>query len=402
MQKPALWRVEWLWLGALAAPLLLGFWWIPGAQRGPTDSFSYEVSGKKAVYSLAEELFSEVYRSDQALPPFSEFTQSEPPDIDTLCILGPSRYPDAGEWHQLQEWVWQGHNLVFAAKYGDPAVEIDTFGLKVVPDDVGILQSEEEDRPSREISPAENALVGGEVDFRSHGSIDVGDEVVDVLLAINGKKHVVSMTWGSGRVVVLSSDYIFTNYALARRQNGLLAYRILEFAHGGRGTIAFDESLNASGPPKVVGLLLDPLFRPLTLQFIACGVLFGWMGSRRFGPVVRGRHTIRRSIVEHAKALGNLHFKAGTGGRSVSSYLDYFRRELRLHYVSVRQKASAVALARQTGWDEKKIVDLLHRAESVGKSDKTSSAQAAAIVRALAKLKKALDTKGSSRKEKGA
>jgi hypothetical protein len=40
----------------------------------------------------------------------------------------------------------------------------------------------------------------------------------------------------------------------------------------------------------------------------------------------------RRSLVEHAEALGNLHFKVGSGAGLIASYLEFFRQKLGLRH----------------------------------------------------------------------
>ena len=162
------------------------------------------------------------------------------------------------------------------------------------------------------------------------------------------------------RIVVVASDYIFTNRSLTADNNGLLAFRILEAA-APLGPVYFDESMNAAGAPQVVGILLEEPFRLMTLQLLMVTFLFGWMASRRFGPLRTSEATARRSLVEHAEALGNLHFKVGSGSSLVTSYLEFFRRELGL------RRAAGGTLER----DPRASRNNTERAEETEKIDQT-------------------------------
>ena len=53
--------------------------------------------------------------------------------------------------------------------------------------------------------------------------------------------------------------------------------------------------------------------------------------------------------MEHAEALGNLHYRAGTGARSVAAYLEYWRAELHLGgpQASEKQRLAVIAAAKE-------------------------------------------------------
>ncbi len=119
--------VDALWAAAFVALVLLGYGLIPTpGVRAPFDSFSEGAAGKKAFFLVATELLADVRRSSDSLIPDDENT-------DTLVMLGPARYPDRAQWQTLYDWVSQGRALVFAARWQDPAVELEPFGIEVVP-----------------------------------------------------------------------------------------------------------------------------------------------------------------------------------------------------------------------------------------------------------------------------
>ncbi len=62
----------------------------------------------------------------------------------------------------------------------------------------------------------------------------------------------------------------------------MLALRLLESVSGPDSFVLFDEYFNTTGAPKVVGLLFDPLLRPVTVQAVAVlACCFTWCGSLR-------------------------------------------------------------------------------------------------------------------------
>ncbi len=324
-------RSELLWASALIALLLLGYGVIPTpGVRPPDDSFSEESAGKKAFYWVTEELLTEVSRSADSLIPDDD-------NADTLVMLGPARYPDRAQWQTLHDWVSQGRALVFAARREDPAVDLGPFEIEVVPhngDPAPVTPTEEtDDDASNDPASVVTELLDGSFEWRSQGQVRTSAQDATVELTMDGTAQVVWRPIGDGAIVVVASDYIFTNRSLTSDPHGLLAFRILETA-APVGPVYFDESMNAAGAPRVVGVLLETPFRLITLQLSIVILLFGWMVSRRFGPVRSVKDSARRSLVEHAEALGNLHFKIGSGTRLVSSYLEFFRRDFGLRHKS--------------------------------------------------------------------
>ncbi len=383
-------RPEWVWIAVLVILLTASYGLIPEGQPGQegTDSYSLSAEGKKAFFDLANHLLPQVRRSSEHLIP--------PEDAEALVILGPAQYPERAEWQSLYDWVAQGHSLVFVARYSEPIVEMGAFDVRVVSRFTLDAEAEAEQETGEPILPLnqiDTSLASGEIDWKSRGVVAAPPDQTEVLLAVDGSAHVVRRRIGRGRLIVASSDFIFDNLPLFQDDNGVLAYRILEAAHP-RGPVYFDESLNAAGPPRVVGLLFGDPLRPLTLQLILCAVLFAWRSSQRMGQPTLIRKTRQRSLTEHATALGNLHFKVGSGSRVVASYLEYFRNELRLRYL---KKEEAAALAARTGVDSGSIAGLLGQAKHAAQNPNLPPAKAAWIVRSLAGLKKKTESlKGAS------
>jgi len=400
-QRPASrWRSEWLWIGGAALALLLGVWWIPGERSAWRDTFSVEGDGKKVFYSLVKDTRPGTHRN---LEPLSRILDSE----ETICLLGPARYPDSRLWTRLTHWVAGGGRLVFAARFDDPAVDMEGFGIKVIPGwgSTSVEMKGNEGEIDMGNTNVETSLCEGKFRWQSGGKLTF-DHAMDrdepeVLLKKDGKPQVIRSRFGAGTVIVAASDWIFSNLPILDRNfdHGRLAYRIFE-ASDATPSVCFEEHLNSTGTAKVFGILLDPQFRRISLQALLCTLLFGWLGSRRFGPPKTAGQPARRSIVEHAVALGNLHFKARTGPQIVANYLEYFRRAAGLHHAAdigwasgtdIRTARAVELLARWTKLEGKNIASILDRAERAGKSRHLASAEATRVIRTLAMMKKKLE-----------
>jgi hypothetical protein len=321
-------RVEWLFPVLLVGLLLAGYGLVPVPKgREGATSFSVDGGGRKAFFDLASRLLPGVSRSAGSLVPTD-------PDVDILVLLGPARYPDRGQWQRLHDWVSEGRGLLFAAKWQDPVVELGPFGIRVVPRG-GARTEDSEDAEEPELAEAEeetfieSELSSGQIEWKSFGRVESDDPEAYVQLSMSGEPQVISQAVGDGLIVVAASDFIFSNLSLTKPDNGIVAFRILESTYPA-GRVLFDEGLNEAGAPKVVGVLFEEPFRLPTVQLLVVTLLFAWMSSRRFGPLWRPLRVERRSLVEHAQALGGLHFRAGTGPRLIAAYLEHFRRELGL------------------------------------------------------------------------
>jgi hypothetical protein len=373
-------RGEWLFPALLLGILFVGYGLVPIPQsREKTDSFGSDRSGKKVFFDLASRLLPDVKRSSGSLVP-------EDPDADVLVLLGPARYPDRAQWQTLHDWVSEGRALVFAAKWQDPAVELEPFGIEIVPafeevaEEDGEEPSEETAAPGIETDLVD--LTGGDVDWRSSGQIRYTDPKGTMVVSAGGYPQVIWQPVGEGIIIVVASDFIFSNLSVIEPANAVLAFRILEQGTPA-GPVYFDEGLNQAGAPKVVGVLLEGPLRLPTLQLLIVALLFGWMVSRRFGPLVRKGRSARRSLVEHAEALGSLHYKVQTGASLLSSYLEYFSRELGLAY-RTGPKGRVLEDVRGRGKDAKETIS---RAIRASKSRSLDRARVAEVIRSLAALR---------------
>ena len=397
----------------LLAGLLALHVWFPRLDAGPlNDTYSVEISGRNALYQLAQRRFDSVGRN---LVPLSAAQRRLPTDA-TLCLIGPTRYPRPEEWRALLEWTAAGGSLLIAARWDDPTFDIDEISLGVKREG-GRSKTEEKSSDKEDKSsgrkdrdeetgkfkfgsaepalPITTSLLSPEqtakTTWKSHGQI-VGESLphAEKLVESNGRPQVVQYWYGEGTVLLVVSDYIFSNDALYSpgRLNGVLAFKLLERARSD-GPLLFDESLNATGTPKVVGVLFDPELRPLTIQTLVIILLFVWAGNRRFGPLAPPLAAERHDIAEHTNALGNLYYKARAGAHAVQVYLDELRIRWRMKAAIGPAQAQLTRMAHRSGTPVEEISQLFRDADEATHDSELDRRAAARLIRRLAKLRAA-------------
>jgi hypothetical protein len=387
MPRQTRFRPEWIWLAALFGIMSLHFWFPRIGVGLGGDSYSATINGKKAFYVLMQVLSGDAVRSQE---PLSSFAESLEPEA-TLCLLGPARYPTRGEWNRLLNWVSQGGRLVVAAGPKDFEFSFDPLGIEIT-----AIDSVEREKKSDE---------GGEVLVTQLGEIEPtgltwqspaaiapaeGGGETRKLVEWQGTVQAVARSYGTGEVIVVASDWVFCNESLAtgNHDNSVLAVALLQ-AGRALGTVYLDESLNATGTPKVVGLLLVPPLRSLSVQLMIVLVLFGWWQSRRFGPLLPRTATARHNIVDHTDALGILYYKTGDGRVALQSYLRQLLTELGLTQSKGHEQRVLEPIARRLGQSESSLRQLLAQSQRGADAGRLARKDAATLIRQLATLRRA-------------
>ncbi|MFQ5732491.1 MAG: DUF4350 domain-containing protein [Planctomycetaceae bacterium] len=381
-------RTDLTWSAVLIL-LLVGHFWFPqfGTGRGH-DSYSIDAEGKKAFYRLVQadpegHNHSTRRNTDPLARVLNPHTFSSRMREPVLCLLGPARYPNAAEWDALLKWVSSGGRLIVAARDAKPEFAIEDLGVKVV------RLRNEFDADSDQIDT--NLIHRGHIVWKSRARI-VATARSRSRLSARNSTQVVSCDHGSGVVVVVATDFPFSNEAIAYADysNAVLALRMLEAAgHAEDNEFIFDESLNASGTPKAVGLLLNPLFKPLSVQMLMGVVLFCWWRSRRFGPLLPPQTVARRNIVDHTDSVGLLLFRAGDGTTALRAYLRQLFAELKMKAHKGREDRVIDPLAHRLGKSSDSIKRLLQRAVQATKTETLDRREAAYLLRQLAVVRRA-------------
>jgi hypothetical protein len=389
---------SWVWLILLCLVVLLQVWFPPISSGPLNDTYSVEVSGRKAFYELAAVQHPSVARNVQSLLRLPETLAPK----TVVCLVGPARYPSTDEWTHLLDWVSAGGRLLVAAAAHHPEFRIDRLGVSIVGGQA--LRTLPQPRPGEPPPDTMSVPVQCDwldstalIDWRSTGEIKAPSSA-DVLLTVGKVPQAVRLAHGEGTVVVVASDYVFSNESLDTRttQNALLAVRLLD-ALGSVNEVVFDESLNITGTPKVVGILLAPALRPLTVQLLILLVVFAWYGSRRFGGILPPDLPPRNDISEHINAVGTLNYKIRNGCGAVRSYLDQLRAELRLTTDSPTQELRILEpLAVRLQMSVPELRELLQNAEESARTPRLSRRDALAVIRNLARLRQAANVRRQS------
>jgi hypothetical protein len=408
-----------LWLAALGAALALQVWF-PRVDAGPlNDTYNVDVGGRNAFYQFARRRAPYATRNHESLVSLLDGYDTDA----TVCLLGPARYPTPREWKALLDWVGSGGRLLLAARWEAAEVTIPGVDAHVKstrkpepslfggsrhrrsrsrdskPDDAEAKPARDAEQPddsdwirpaSRSKSPAgpywTSLLPDADFTWKTDGTIEAPG--AEVLVKTGESVQAVRFGYGSGTIVLTASDFIFSNAALYERgrQNALLAVKLLEAA-GTADHVLFDETLNATGTPRVVGVLLDPALRPATVQLLVLLVLFGWVGNRRFGGLLPTAAPARHDVADHTNSLGNLYYKAHHSKGALREYLEQLRTDLRLRYFKGHEQRVLQPIARRARLEIEDVKRLLVDAEAAAGKPRLSRREAASFIRRLARLR---------------
>ncbi len=411
-----------LWLSLLAAGLALHVWF-PRVDAGPlNDTYNVDVGGRNAFYQFAERRTFFASRNHESLVGLVNQIDND----TTLCLLGPARYPTSREWTALLNWVSAGGKLLLAARWEESGVEIPTVGARVTstqkPDQESQIfgrgkarsgsrkksDTKPDDKPENSAATPAKAdaiassatprsptgpvwtslLSDANFTWKTEGVIDAPG--AEILVKTGNTAQAVRIHHGQGTIVLVASDYIFSNAALydRDRKNGALAVKLL-YAAGATDVVLFDESLNSTGTPRVVGVLLDPALRPATIQLMIVLVIFGWQGNRRFGGLLPKSAPARHDVADHTNSLGNLYYKAHHSAGVLREYVEQLRSELRLRYAAGHEQRILGPLAQKANMSLEEVQTLLAEADTATRKPKLSRRAAASVIRRLAHLRQA-------------
>jgi hypothetical protein len=383
------------WLLLIGLVFLLSFWWVPGDGTSIADSYSVEVPGKHAFYQTIRNRLSSQAAVERSV------NQLVPNDASAIVILGPARLPTVEEWDELADFVGAGGNLLYAA---DPRTEDFSAGLFGVSlENNWVAPNNPFDSEEQQVQSGVARMFGGKsLLWMSEAELVVSANQSyrrsDILIARGSRIQALRQRYGQGTVVFVASDAVFQNRSMLDADAQVAASQLFELVQPAGWktdqTIYFDEVLNSTGTPRVLGILFTPLFRPLSLQMLLLAILFGWWGSRRFGPAAQPKSTDRRAIVEHAQALGSMHYKVGTASHSLKSYFDYFRTVAQMP--TGRLDKVAGVLAARSGIGQSEIERLLTETQNAMQNPSIGTGSAATLIQQLANVRDRMTNSGKS------
>ncbi len=388
---------------AAGCALLLAAQFVPADWRPalPEDTRSPAPGGQKALVLLAGRAGYDVSRREA---PLAGVLDDERRRDTLLVVLGPARPPTDAERATLEDWVKAGGGLLFATRGGRSA---DFGSLGRIKGDGGETGGEPIvaaglAQPEPAVRDAGRAPGEGPKRFWPYGG-SVGGAGVPLVRAGDETRVALTAFRSGGTAVLAAGSAGFSNRSLAWGDNAALAFGLLERAADGRGRILFDESLNLTGTPKTVALLLDPELRPLTLHLCLLAVLWGWWRGRAFGPPLPDPDPPRRTLTDHTDAAGDLAWRTGDGAGVVGWYRRALARELAIPAGAKPRAKRAEALAVAAGRDPAEVTALLNRLGRVdartrpGAPSALSRREAAGLIRDLARLRAGVGRVGRPR-----
>ncbi|MCA9022076.1 MAG: DUF4350 domain-containing protein, partial [Planctomycetaceae bacterium] len=325
-----------------------------------------------------------------------------------------ARYPSPQEWSAILAWVEEGGHLVITANQAHPEFEIEALNLstryldETERENLPVVKSEKKGKKESKdkkdeldssdllaLLEDEHSLLDGQATtkFPDAPSIiwqtnaRVISESGEELIAVGETQQAVRQKFGQGEIVVAASSKIFSNQSMIDG-GSVPAFRLIESA-GAPDFFVVDESLNASGTSKVVALLIDPTFRPLTIQLLITLLIFGWWRSMRFGPILSSHILPRHNIVSHTDNVGNLHYKHGNGRALLYSYLKQLFTELHLRRFRGKEHRVIDPIARRMKSNPEEITAFLKQASELAKSKKIKRHQMGDLIRRLAEIRQA-------------
>jgi hypothetical protein len=316
-----------------------------GVEETRTASAGTSPSGTLALMELLARRDFEVERRAEALDQIA--------GTKTLVLLSSTRI-DAATWAHLLVWVDKGGRLVLAGVRSLPPDLGLTIGFDTLPgtvvevdDDVSHLYGEHVLRV-----PAGPELRRADGDTR---------EVPNPLLLRGEATYAAAFVRGEGHIVVFADDRLFTNAALAVRDNAAFLVRLFESMPGPR-QVELGDAWTGVGASTPFAAVAHAELVPVILQLFALlALLYLWKGT----PFARLRDPpaeTRRAFADHARALGLAYGRARASKHVVGLYATWALDRLRERVQrSGRQGLSplAEAISTRTGRPEAEVMRVL-------------------------------------------
>ncbi len=252
-----------------------------------------------------------------------------PSDADdterTIAIVAPTWPMSAKQIDDALDWVDAGGRLVVVEAKdieGAPSRDASAFFARL-------------GREVTEITRLTTTSEGGravlETDYLRHGVAEIrwrppvrislkadgppADPRIDdsvVLAACNGSTVIEELSFGDGTIVLVSDDSFLTNVGLREEDNAILAVNL--FAGDPMGPVAIDEFHHGADEGGSRLTLIERLLALTTGTWIGRGLLLALLAlvvgvagrAIRFGAPLPEPPVARRSMTEHAAALGRL------------------------------------------------------------------------------------------------
>lgn len=295
-----------------------------------------------------------------------------PDDTTTVLLVSPALR--SLEWETLERYVDAGGHLVVAgrAEGFEERFALDFESARCT----GALQVE--------------GLALTTPDTKSSALEAIVPVRAESVLGTCGSLHFArAHMYGEGYVTLVGDAAIFDNASLALSDNATFAMALIDHP---RGHMEFIGPWTGSGAVHPLESIARSSVGPWLLHLLGMLALFAWARGRRFGSPNLPSSSTRRSLVEHAQALGGHYRHQGDMGAALARYANWAVSVLSRRSGSSNRdlRALAESLAGARGRNgpsrqAKEIHQLLLRARAGAElgSDKAKLMQAYRVLRTM-------------------
>jgi len=346
--------------------------------NGDRSSYRSTPYGTLAFYTLLEESHYDVTRFEK---PFTELRDHEP---GTLIVIAPppAHNPEPEEFAAVTRWVEQGGLLLIIDReinlnLGEAAIRTQSGDRNV---SIHSLQPTLFTDNVRSVHLSDLAT-RVKVDSRS-ATYHLGDDKAAILA---------DTTFGKGRVVMLTDQYVVANNGISQADNVILAMNLLNQRPSGK--IAFDEYHHGYGSSAAGGGLMA-YFRgtPFPWMMAQAGLialLVVYSRGRRFGRPIPLRVERRTTNLEFVSSMANITRLAQASDLAMENIYSEFRKRL-CRYSGLPTRADSRLLAstaaRRSRLNESELISLLVRCENIVRGDPVSEPELLKLVRRIREI----------------
>ena len=263
-----------------------------------------------------------------------------PPADAVIVVLTEDPAARRTLWPRLGRWVGEGGHLLLAAPSGWEAE--DTGGIVPgVTDPLVDLHLWTE--------PCAEWVSSGTSILHSSGKVRVlegmtpclaeGLQALEIWEGL-GQPWGGRFAFGAGEIVAVGSLDFLENDQLGQGDHALLAWDLLQVEGGPPSEVL----LVRSGEGRGLASLLIRFAGPLAFSLLVLGLVGAWRGAIRSGPVLPDPSPVRRDLMEHVRASGDLLWGAGLQAALLGPARAAVRRRLGSLGVELDDEAVVAAL----------------------------------------------------------
>ena len=293
-----------------------------------------------------------------------------PPEAQVWMLLDPETRFSTAEANALLKWVQDGHTLMWADTSSKERSELDTSAanssaLKLMREKLGLEEWRSASfNPRAGLSlPPLVPLSNGDANQYRTGAEGASASAAGVfstrpnvqVFGNRGEAQLMLILYGKGRVFLMGDALLWTNLALSKAPNAILATNLIRAHHAPGALVIWDErqhddpagSVEQAVTPNVLYYLWRPPLRWAVLQVLA-GLLLVWaFASRRLGhavPLPDAEPVTRAS--QWALAMASLFQKAERPQTAATTTGEEFRRQFALRLGCSPADSDATIVAR--------------------------------------------------------